>query len=112
VATNKHEVIRVKKLDKFLRNKGRINFIDDLIDCCNQSIYEFIGKEDGVKIRQAVESVTGIKLNFTLKNVRNQIGIPSYAENDRTIYTNYIRVYSGDTFNYFKANGSKHTKGR
>jgi hypothetical protein len=65
-----------------------------------------------IKVRQAVESVTGIKPNFTLIKVRDQRGVPSYAEHDRTIFTNYIRVYSGDTFNYFKADGSKLTKGR
>jgi len=64
------------------------------------------------KVRQAVESVTGIKPNFTLIKVRDQRGIASYAEHDRTIFTNYLRVYSGDTFNYFKADGSKLTKGR
>jgi len=64
------------------------------------------------KVRQAIESVTGIRPNFTLIKVRDQRGVESYAEHDRTIFTNYIRVYSGDTFNYFKADGSKCTKGR
>lgn len=70
--------------------------------------YEDISK----KIRSAIESVTGIKPNFTLIKVRDQRGIESYAEHDRTIFTNYLRVYSGDTFNYFKADGTKRTKGR
>lgn len=64
------------------------------------------------KIRQAVESVTGIKPNFTLIKVRDQRGVQSFAEHDRTIFTNYVRVYSGDTFNYFKPDGTKQTKGR
>jgi hypothetical protein len=64
------------------------------------------------KVRQAVETITGVKPNFTLIKVRDQRGVASYAEHDRTIFTNYTRVYSGDTFNYFKSDGSKLTKGR
>lgn len=64
------------------------------------------------KIREAVEAVTSIKPNFTLVKVRDQRGIESFAEHDRTVFTNYLRVYSGDTFNYFKPDGSKKTKGR
>ena len=64
------------------------------------------------RVRKGVESVTGIKPNFTLVKVRDQRGVDSSAEHDRTVFTNYIRVYSGDTFNYFKSNGSKLTKGR
>ncbi len=63
-------------------------------------------------VRAAIESVTGIKPNFTMIKVRDQHGVPSYAEHDRTVFTNYIRVYSGDTFNYFKSDGSLNTKGR
>ena len=63
-------------------------------------------------IRQAIESVNGIKPNFTLVKYRDQRDVKSYAEHDRTICTNYFRVYSGDTFNYFNATGEKVTKGR
>ena len=63
-------------------------------------------------IRHEIEQVTGIKPNFTLIKVRDQRDVESFAEHDRTILTNYIRVYSGDTFNYFKPDGTKKTKGR
>jgi hypothetical protein len=64
------------------------------------------------KIRSAIEGITGVKPNFTLIKVRDQRGIASKAEHDRTVFTNYLRIYSGDTFNYFKSDGTKQTKGR
>ncbi|MDV3747152.1 hypothetical protein CMU21_04835 [Elizabethkingia anophelis] len=38
--------------------------------------------------------------------------IKHYTEHDRTILRNMLRVYSGDTFNYFLSNGTKATKGK
>jgi len=38
--------------------------------------------------------------------------IKHYTEHDRTILRNMLRVYSGDTFNYFLSNGTKNTKGK
>lgn len=64
------------------------------------------------KIRQAIKSVTGISPDFTLVKYFDQRNVPSVAEHDRTIYTNYFRVYSGDSFNYFLSTGKKNTKGR
>jgi hypothetical protein len=63
-------------------------------------------------IRQAVKEVTSISPNFTMITVRNQRGEKSNLEHDRTIFTNYFRVYSGDSFNYFKSDGTKITNGR
>lgn len=63
-------------------------------------------------VRNAVNDVTGVNPNFTLIKVRHQRGVASHAEHDRTIFTNYARVYSGDSFNYFGANGEKITNGR
>lgn len=64
------------------------------------------------QVRDAVSAVTGVQPNFTLVKFKDQRGVQSFAEHDRTIFTNYFRVYSGDTFNYFKSNGDKITKGR
>lgn len=63
-------------------------------------------------IRHKVSSVTSISPNITLIKVRDQRGVDSFAEHDRTIFTNYYRIYSGDSFNYFKSTGEKITKGR
>lgn len=68
--------------------------------------------EISTAVRTAVRSVTGVSPSFTLVKVNDQSGVDSFAEHDRTIFTNYYRVYSGDTFNYFRSNGSKVTKGR
>jgi hypothetical protein len=38
--------------------------------------------------------------------------IKHYAEHDRTILKNFIRIYSGDSFNYFLSSGKKTTKGK
>lgn len=38
--------------------------------------------------------------------------VKHYAEHDRTILKNFIRIYSGDSFNYFLSSGSKTTKGK
>lgn len=38
--------------------------------------------------------------------------VKHYTEHDRTILKNFVRVYSGDTFNYFLSNGQKTTKGK
>lgn len=62
-------------------------------------------------VRKTVNAVTGINPNFTLIQYTDKRGIPSKAEHDRTILTNYKRIYSGDSFNYFNNDG-KITKGR
>ena len=64
------------------------------------------------RVRKVVNSVTGVNPNFTLIRVRHQRGVTSHAEHDRTVFTNYARVYSGDSFNYFGPNGEKITNGR
>lgn len=95
---------------KTLVSKSRCKL--NLVVYVNNDLVNISYDDISLKVRQAVELVTGIKPNFTLIKVRDQRGVNSYAEHDRTIFTNYIRVYSGDTFNYFKADGSKRTKGR
>lgn len=58
MATNKHATIRYHALDRCFSNRGRKFFIDDLIDACNEAIYEFAGIEDGVKRRQVFDDIT------------------------------------------------------
>jgi len=57
MATNKHAIIRYQTLDKCFRNPGRRYYIDDLVEACNQAIYEFAGIEDGIKKRQIFEDI-------------------------------------------------------
>ncbi|MDA7762290.1 hypothetical protein N8927_03790 [Crocinitomicaceae bacterium] len=56
------------------------------------------------KIKQELECVTGKKPFLTL--------IHTSKEHDRTILTNYKRIISGDSFNYWNSQGRKITRGR
>jgi predicted DNA-binding transcriptional regulator YafY len=57
MATNKHAIIRYQTLDKCFRNPGRKYFIEDLVEACNKSIYEFTGSDIGIKRRQILEDI-------------------------------------------------------
>lgn len=57
MATNKHAIIRYQALDKCFSNFGRRYYIDDLIDACNDAIYDFTGKKEGIKRRQLFEDI-------------------------------------------------------
>jgi predicted DNA-binding transcriptional regulator YafY len=57
VATNKHAIIRYQTLDKCFSNPGRKYYIEDLIEACNRSIYEFTGNDTGIKRRQIFEDI-------------------------------------------------------
>jgi predicted DNA-binding transcriptional regulator YafY len=57
MATNKHATIRYHSLDRCFSNSGRKFFMEDLIDTCNQAIYEFAGIENGVKKRQLFDDI-------------------------------------------------------
>lgn len=52
MATNKHAQIRYQVLNKCFSNFQRRFYIEDLIEACNMAIYEYDGKEEGVKRRQ------------------------------------------------------------
>lgn len=57
MSTNKHAIIRYQTLDKCFRNSGRNYAIDDLVEECNKSIYEYTGKEEGIKKRQLYDDI-------------------------------------------------------
>mgnify|MGYP003640747108 CR=1 FL=1 len=56
------------------------------------------------EIKKCIKDATGKKGTATLIKTRK--------EHDRTILTNYKRVYSGDTFNFWDGAGRKITKGK
>src|SRR5690606_16648014 len=56
------------------------------------------------EIKKCIKNATGKKGTATLIKTRK--------EHDRTILTNYKRVYSGDTFNFWDGVGRKITKGK
>lgn len=57
MSTNKHAIIRYQTLDKCFRNVGRNYAIEDLVSECNKSIYEYTGKEEGIKKRQLYDDI-------------------------------------------------------
>lgn len=57
MATNKHAQIRYIALDKCFSNFGRKYYIEDLVKACNEAIYDFTGKQEGVKKRQVYEDI-------------------------------------------------------
>lgn len=57
MATNKHATIRYHALDQCFSNPGRKYFIEDLIEACNSSIYEYTGSPEGIKRRQVFDDI-------------------------------------------------------
>jgi len=57
MATNKHATIRYNALDQCFSNPGRKYYIEDLIIACNNAIYEYTGKSEGVKRRQIYDDI-------------------------------------------------------
>lgn len=55
--TNKHQILRYQTLDRCFRNTARKYFIDDLIEACQQAIYNFTGKAEGVQRRQIYDDI-------------------------------------------------------
>lgn len=74
MSTNKHAIIRYQTLDKCFRNVGRNYAIEDLVRECNKSIYEYTGKEEGIKKRQLYDDIRFMESeqgwNIELKKVK------------------------------------------
>ena len=75
MATNKHATIRYQVLEKCFRNPGRRYYIDDLINACNEAIYEYSGIEEGVKRRQILDDIRFMESeqgwNIPLEHIRD-----------------------------------------
>ena len=57
MATNKHAIIRYHALDQCFSNPGRKYFIEDLIKVCNQALFEFDDKTDGIQKRTIFDDI-------------------------------------------------------
>ncbi len=57
MATNKHAQIRYITLDKCFRNPGRNYTLEDLLEECNQAIYDFDPNSEGIKKRQLYDDL-------------------------------------------------------
>jgi predicted DNA-binding transcriptional regulator YafY len=75
LSTNKHAIIRYQTLDKCFRNLGRNYAIEDLVEECNKSIYEYTRKEEGIKKRQLYDDIRFMESeqgwNIELKKVKD-----------------------------------------
>ncbi len=75
MSTNKHAIIRYQTLDKCFRNPGRTYYIEDLIQACNDAIYEYSGIKDGVKRRQLLDDIKFMESeqgwNIPLEHIRD-----------------------------------------
>lgn len=57
MSTNKHAQIRYNALDNCFSNYGRKYYIKDLVQACNEAIYNFSGKDEGVRKRQIYDDI-------------------------------------------------------
>lgn len=57
MSTNKHATIRYHALDQCFSNTGRRYYMDDLIEACNNALFEYTGISNGIKKRQVFEDL-------------------------------------------------------
>jgi len=57
MATNKHAQIRYNTLDKCFRNPGKNYTLDDLLEECNQAIFDFDPGSEGIRKRQLYDDL-------------------------------------------------------
>ncbi len=96
MATNKHAMIRYQALDKCFSNRGRKFFIDDLIQACNNALYDFTGSEryadsfkPGISRRQILDDI-----NFMESDAGYQIPLDRIKDGKRVYYRYYEKDYT------------------
>jgi len=57
MATNKQAMIRYQALDKCFRNRHRRFYMEDLIEACNNAVYELTGTNPDIKRRQIFNDI-------------------------------------------------------
>ena len=57
MATNKHAIIRYRTLDKCFSNRGRKYYLNDLLDACNEALFEEDPNSKGIKKRQLYDDI-------------------------------------------------------
>jgi len=78
----------------------------------NLTIISYIGNKEDINIEQEYNELKAY-LNENNINCNLSIILSNRAnkEHDRAIITNYLRIKSGDSFNFFKSSGELATKG-
>ena len=89
MATNKHATIRYHALDQCFSNIGRRFYIEDLIEACNDAIYEYTGYSEGIKRRQVYDDI-----QFMESDQGWAIPLERIKDGRRTYYRYYERTFS------------------
>lgn len=96
MATNKHAMIRYQALDKCFSNRGRKFFINDLIQACNNALYDFTGSEryadsfkPGISRRQILDDI-----NFMESDAGYQIPLDRIKDGKKVYYRYYEKDYN------------------
>lgn len=75
MSINKNALIRYNTLDRCFRNSGRMYFIEDLLNECNDALYEFDPNSDGIQKRQLFDDIRFMESNqgwsIPLNRIRN-----------------------------------------
>jgi predicted DNA-binding transcriptional regulator YafY len=61
MSTNKNAILRYQTLDKCFRNPGKRYFINDLIEFCNEALFDYDPSNSGVQKRQIYEDILFMK---------------------------------------------------
>lgn len=89
MSTNRHAAIRYQALDRCFSNWGRKYFIEDLIEACNEAIYEFTGNSNGIKRRQLFDDI-----RFMESEAGYSIPLEKLSEGKRKYYRYSDRNFS------------------
>lgn len=96
MATNKHAMIRYQALDKCFSNRGRKFFIDDLIQACNNALYDFTGLEryadalkPGISRRQIFDDIA-----FMESEAGYRIPLERITEGKKVYYRYYEKDFT------------------
>lgn len=61
MSTNKNAILRYQTLDKCFRNPGKRYFINDLIEECNEALFDYDPSNSGIQKRQIYDDILFMK---------------------------------------------------
>jgi predicted DNA-binding transcriptional regulator YafY len=61
MSTNKNAILRYQTLDKCFRNPGKRYFINDLIELCNEALFDYDPLNSGIQKRQIYDDILFMK---------------------------------------------------
>lgn len=85
---NRNALIRYRTIDKCLQNRRRKWTIENLIDACNESLYEYEGIDKGVSLRTIrldLNAMRSDKLGYNAPIIVTEKKFYSYEDPDYTI---------------------------